>query len=121
MAQTVDEIAEILSEMRLENENNAETFGKALRLISTRLESIFDENEISDILRLYISEIKKSIEDRHGMTLSKFDDINKNLEGIIKEENFRNFRTELGNFIQKIIDNSSNMRLLIILKKLKMY
>ena len=107
MAQTVDEIAEILNEMRTQNENNAVNLAKVLTDINTRLELMTDDNGLSDILRVYISELKKSIEDRHGTTLSKFDELEQNLKNVVTENDFKNFKSDLADFVQKIIDNSS--------------
>ena len=107
MAQTGDEIAEILSEIRVQNENSKENLEKVLSGINTKLELMSDENGISDLLRLYISELKKSVEDRHDTTLTKLNDLNNSLGEVVKSSDFSGFRSDLAEFVQKIIDNSS--------------
>ena len=49
MALTVDEIAEILNTMRVENEHNVENFEKVLTGINTKLEIMSDDSEATDL------------------------------------------------------------------------
>ena len=107
MAQTVDEIAEILNEMRVQNENNNESFEKILTGINTKLEMLSDENGTSDLLRVYISELKKAIEERHSKTLAKLENIETDFASVVKSDDFSGFRGDLAAFVQKIVDNSS--------------
>ena len=54
MALTVDEIAEILNTMRVENEHNVENFEKVLTGINAKLEIMSEDNEATDLIS-YIS------------------------------------------------------------------
>ena len=62
MALTVDEIAEILNAMRVENEHNVESFEKVLTGINAKLEIMSEDSEATDLIKLYISELKKAVE-----------------------------------------------------------
>jgi predicted DNA-binding protein YlxM (UPF0122 family) len=67
MALTVDEIAEILNTMRVENEHNVENFEKVLTGINAKLEIMSEDNEATDLIKLYISELKKAVDDKHNL------------------------------------------------------
>ena len=73
MALTVDEIAEMLNAMRVENENNVENFEKALTDISTKLELMADDNEATDLIKVYLTELKKIVDDRFVSANEKLD------------------------------------------------
>lgn len=75
MALTVDEIAEILNTMRVENEHNVENFEKLLTGINTKLEIMSDDSEATDLIKLYISELKKAVEDKHSTAIQKFNSL----------------------------------------------
>lgn len=75
MALTVDEIAEILNTMRVENEHNVENFEKVLTGINAKLEIMSDDSEATDLIKLYISELKKAVEDKHSSTIQKFNSL----------------------------------------------
>ena len=75
MALTVDEIAEILNTMRVENEHNVENFEKVLTGINTKLEIMSDDSEATDLIKLYISELKKAVEDKHSTAIQKFNSL----------------------------------------------
>ena len=87
MALNVDEIAEILNTMRVENERNVENFEKFLTGINAKLEIMSDDNEATDLLKLYISELKKSVEDRHNITIQRFGAIDQSIQNILSSQN----------------------------------
>ena len=103
MALTVDEIAEMISAMRIENENNVENFEKALTNINSKLELMADDNEATDLLKVYLTELKNVVENRFKSTDKKL----KTLENVVTETNFSDFRKDLADFVQKIIDNDT--------------
>ncbi len=76
MAQTVDEIAELINNLRDENDRNSENFEKVLTNINAKLEEMSDGDNI-ETLRLYFSELKKSIEEKCTNALLKFEDVQK--------------------------------------------
>ena len=47
----VDELAEILNTMRVENQNNNENFEKVLASINSKLEMISEDTEAEDLLK----------------------------------------------------------------------
>ena len=110
MAKTVDEIAEILDEMRLEGERNTENFQKALMGINSKLELM--NNDDGEVVRVYISELIKAIEDRHALALVKFDEIQKNIADSKNSQNelaksdelkilFNSLSADFNNFVKE--------------------
>lgn len=86
MALTVDEIAEILNTMRVENEHNVENFEKVLTGINAKLEIMSEDSEATDLIKLYISELKKAVEDKHSTSVQKFNSLESALKNIISSQ-----------------------------------
>ena len=61
MAQTVDDIAEILNEMRLKNDLSTENLEKLLSDMNLKLAVIADD-EVGELVKVYISELKSFVE-----------------------------------------------------------
>ena len=87
MALTVDEIAEILNSMRVENENNVENFKKVLTDISAKLELMAGDSEDADLIKVYLTELKKLVEDKSVDTNTRFADIEKILHNVLLSQN----------------------------------
>lgn len=83
MALTVDEIAEILNSMRVENENNVENFEKVLTDISAKLELMAGDSEDADLIKVYLTELKGLVEDKSVDTNTRFTDIEKILHNVL--------------------------------------
>lgn len=83
MALTVDEIAEILNSMRVENENNVENFEKVLTDISAKLELMTGDSEDADLIKVYLTELKGLVEDKSVDTNTRFADIEKILHNVL--------------------------------------
>lgn len=83
MALTVDEIAEILNSMRVENENNVENFEKVLTDISAKLELMAGDSEDADLIKVYLTELKGLVEDKSVDTNTRFADIEKFLHNVL--------------------------------------
>lgn len=83
MALTVDEIAEILNSMRVENENNVENFEKVLTDISAKLELMAGDSEGADLIKVYLTELKGLVEDKSVDTNTRFADIEKILHNVL--------------------------------------
>ncbi len=80
------EIAEILNNMREENQRNIEGFEKILSGISTKLEVMEEDNETVELVRFYIAELKKAIEDRFSASMIKYDAFEASFDGIISSQ-----------------------------------
>ena len=80
------EIAEILIKMREENRHNIENFEKVLSGINTKLEAMEEDNEAVDLVRFYIAELKKTMEDRFSASMIKYDAFEASFDGIISAQ-----------------------------------
>ena len=74
MAQTVEEIAELINNLHDENKRNNESFEKVLANINAKIELMSDDAN-ADAIRLYFSELKKSMEDKYADASFKFEEI----------------------------------------------
>ena len=105
MALTVDEIAEILNTMRVENEHNVENFEKVLTGINTKLEMMAEDSEATDLIKLYISELKKAVEDKHSDANSRFSVLENSLKNIISFQDELTKTSELTDFFHVLSSN----------------
>ncbi len=109
MAQELEQIVEILREMKRATSNNSESFDRLLNSINNKL-NMMDKNDSSaDLIKTYLGEIAKSTEDRYSKTMSKFSEIEQALKSIFNSQDehvktkdikelFDIFSTNLNNF-----------------------
>lgn len=117
MALTVDEIAEILNTMRVENEHNVENFEKVLTGINAKLEIMSEDNEATDLIKLYISELKKAVEDRHSIAIQRFLEIDNSVQNILTSQNSLAKTDELKDLFQVLSLNFDNFSVEIVNQK----
>ncbi len=91
MAQTVEEIAEILDNIKAEADRNADSFSKLLTSINNKVELLANDTEADDLIKVYLAEIKTTISERHSIVLDEFEKI---------EASFTNLINEQANFIK---------------------
>lgn len=82
MAQTFDEIAEILNEISKKNDSDLESLRKALTEINLKLAVVTDTTESADMVRYYISELKNLMDKRFDSSELKFDELKKQFNEI---------------------------------------
>ena len=71
MAQTVEHIAEILNDMRIESKSNIQDIEAALGKIFAKIETAGDNNENYELIKVYISELKKIVEEKLASNISE--------------------------------------------------
>ena len=86
MAQTVEELAEILDNIKLEADRNAETFDKLLTSINNKLEFMSNDTEADDLIKVYLTELKKTLEERHSLVVSEFNKIENSFKSMTDEQ-----------------------------------
>lgn len=86
MAQTVEELAEILDNIKLEADRNAETFDKLLTSINNKLEFMSNDTEADDLIKVYLTELKKTLEERHSLVVSEFNKIENSFKSLTDEQ-----------------------------------
>lgn len=92
MAQELELIVDLLKEMKRVNSTNMEGFDRLLANISNRLDSL-DENVAStELLKAYLGELTKKVEEKYSTTITKFSDIEQALRSIFldQQEHVRN-------------------------------
>ncbi|MBQ8168402.1 hypothetical protein IJZ97_03190, partial [bacterium] len=86
MAQTVEELAELLDGIRLDAERNAENFDKILNTINNKLELISNDTETDDLIKVYLTELKKILEEKHTLMTSEFNKIENSFNTLKSEQ-----------------------------------
>lgn len=113
MAYDINEIAGILNKIREENAQNADGFNKLLVTLNNKIEIISEDSETVDMLKLYISELKKLINEKHNLSNDKLQILENYLENIVllNEQNasksdikslFNNFDLHSKNFFEEV-------------------
>ena len=117
MALTVDEIAEIINSMREENESNTQAVERVLTGINNKLDMMADDNEATDLIRVYISELKKSVDEKHSITVEKFNELENSFNNFsaVKDELAKT--SELKDFFNSLASNLRNFSGLISSQK----
>ena len=115
MAQTVEELAEILNNLKLENENNAEGFDRALTTINNKLDMMAEDTEAYDSIKIYISELKRAVEDKHKQTISLFDGIETSIENVSKLQEQNAKTSQIQELFQVLNDQVNSFSLEISL------
>lgn len=105
MAQTVEEIAEILNTLKLQNEHNAEGFDKFLNNINNKLDMMAEDNEAVDLIKVYLSELKKSVEDKHSYTISMFNGIEHSFGNILSAQENTAKTSEIRDLFNSLTNN----------------
>lgn len=108
MALTVDEIAEIINTMREENEANVQGVERVLTGINNKLDMMADDNEATDLIRVYISELKKSVDEKHSITVEKFNEIENSFNNLSLENDKLAKTSELRDLFNSLGANISN-------------
>lgn len=127
MAQELELIIDMLREMKRANNTNSESFDKLLANIGSKLDVIDKNSTSSTLLKAYLGEIAKSVDDKYTTTLNKFSDIEKALKAIFQDQNehvknknikelFDSFTSSMNNFYtearqQKVLLSSIETKL----------
>ena len=81
--ESFDYITSVLDSMRVQNVMNTEGMDKVLLNINTRLESLSNE-ENSDLIKVFLAELKRSLEERHNFVSSKFSEIETSFKELVE-------------------------------------
>jgi len=86
MAQTVEELAELLDNIKVEAERNAESFDKILNNINNKLDFMAQDTESDDLIKVYLTELKKTLEERHALVVEEFGKIETSFNNLASEQ-----------------------------------
>lgn len=78
-----DHITELLDAVRAQNALNAGDMDKVLTDINSRLQSLSEE-ENTELIKVFLAELKKSLEDRHSFVSAKFSEMEKAFNSVVE-------------------------------------
>ena len=92
MAQELELIVDLLKEMKRVNSTNMEGFDRLFANISNRLDSLDGNVASAELLKAYLGELAKKVEEKYSTTITKFSDIEQALRSIFldQQEHVRN-------------------------------
>jgi len=79
----VEHISEVLDSMRAQNAMNAGDMDKVLANINSRLETLSNDEE-SDLIKVYLAELKRSLDERHSFVSTKFGEIEGSFKSLVE-------------------------------------
>ena len=109
MAETVEQIAETLDTMRSEGERNNKKLEEVLVNINSKLELISENDELTETFRMYVSGLKKTIEDGYSKEILKFEELQENFEKIILSQDDLIKKDELKSLFNTYTENFNNL------------
>jgi hypothetical protein len=77
-------ITEAIDSMRAQNAMNAGNFDKVLTNISGQLENLSVE-ENTDLIKVFLAELKRSLDERHSFVSSKFSEIETKFQELVQK------------------------------------
>ena len=87
MAQELEQILELLREIRRANTTNDESFKRLLNSMNGKIDTM-DQNALSaDLIKSYLQDITRSLDNKYQTTSDRFSDIEKALKSIFNGNN----------------------------------
>lgn len=108
MAQDLEQIIDLLREIRNTNNTNDATFDRLLNSLNNKIDTI-DKNTISvDLIKSYLSDLTKSVDSKYDTTIEKFSDIEKALKAIFNNQDDNVTINDLRDLFEAFSQNLSN-------------
>lgn len=101
----MDQITEILNTIRVENQNNTDNFEKILTAINSKIDLMAEDNEATDLLRVYIAELKNVVQDNHHNAMDRFDDVKDEVAKVLQSNGELAKNSDLENFNKLTLEN----------------
>lgn len=111
------EIAEILNNMREENQRNMKNFEKLLSGINKKLEVMEEDNEAVDLVKFYITELKNVMENRFSASMIKYDAFEASFDGIVSVQSKLAKTSELQDLFKVFISCNDALKAEILEQK----
>ena len=86
MAQEVEEITELLNQIKDDADKNSQSFEKLLSAINNRLEIMANDTESDDLIKVYLNELKKILEERQSFVNEEFQKISNSFATLVSEQ-----------------------------------
>ena len=113
MAQTIEELAELLEGVKADAGSNAEKVEKLLVSLNNKVELMSDDMNIEDVAKVYLNELKQILHERYEFVSTQFENINnaikflnENSNDIAKNEDIENlansFTTKMENITAEL-------------------
>lgn len=101
----MEQITEILNAMREENQSNTDNFEKFFASINSKLDLMAEDNEATDLLRVYIAELKNVVQDNYHNTIDRFEDIKDEIKNVLQANGELVKNSELEDFSKLTQEN----------------
>lgn len=105
--ESFDYITDALDSMRAQNALNAGNFDKVLNNITNQLEVISSDENV-DLIKVFLGEMKRSLDERHTFVSSKFTEIEDSFSDLVKRAESQLKAHEIRELFEIIAKNLSN-------------
>lgn len=107
MQENFQQISEVLDSIRAQNAMNAGSADKLLTSINSKLDSLALE-ENTDLIKVFLAEFKKGLEERHNFVSSKFSEIENSFKDLIEKAQGQLQAHEIKEVFEIIAGNFNN-------------
>ncbi len=109
MAQTIEELAELLDSIRAEAGSNSEKFEKLLITLNNKIELMSEDINVEDIIKVYLNELKQILEERYAYVSTQFEDVNKTIKFLNDNSNDLAKSTEVEKLLSACTQNFDSL------------
>ncbi len=109
MAQTIEEIAEILRTLKLDTDISADETGKSLALLGEKIDTLQQDYEANKVVREQLLELRSELEKRYNSDQSKYDEFAQAFRYISSNQETAAKTSDIDSLIQKVDENLSKV------------
>jgi len=110
MAQTIEEIAELLKTLKLDTEISTEETEKVLASINSKMDSIADDYAANQLLKDYLVDLRSELQTRHDFNVNKYTEFEQAFNIINNAQQLAVKSSDLDGLIQKVGDNLDTLK-----------
>lgn len=86
MAQDLERIVDLLKEIKRANSSNTDSFDRLLSSISTKLDLLGSNTASTELVKAYLGELAKTVDEKYSTTLAKYNDIEHALQSLYNSQ-----------------------------------
>lgn len=109
MAQTIEELAELLEGVKEEAGNNSEKFEKLLVSLNNKIELMSEDMNIEDVAKVYLNELKQILQERYNFVTEQFENINISIKSLNEMSNDLAKSSDVENLLKTFTQNIENL------------
>src|SRR5574344_1847951 len=82
----LERIVDLLKEIKRANSSNTDSFDRLLSSISTKLDLLGSNTASTELVKAYLGELAKTVDEKYSTTLAKYNDIEHALQSLYNSQ-----------------------------------